>query len=226
MNTQLNNVDRIAELRAEFWQIQSKFDKLGDFGFKVKAFSLTLTSAILLAVIANKVSGWVGCLALIGLMAFFLLEKYQAAWKDAMGGRCKEIAQEIRRLQMQRSVSEMKRIRKAILSDTPYDFLHAIDLKRIELEKWKWQWKAVSVNVGWLVLRANGVFYISQCLMILIVSATLVIQHKPAPPRTIEDGITIKKGVLKELGELSIKGSSKGPIPSDLSNERKEVTVD
>jgi len=180
MNTQLNNVDRIAELRAEFWQIQSKFDKLGDFGFKVKAFSLTLTSAILLAVIANKVSGWVGFLALIGLMAFFLLEKYQAAWKDAMGGRC---------------------------------------IKRIELEKWKWQWKAVSVNVGWLVLRANGVFYISQCLMILIVSATLVIQHKPALPRTIEDGITIKKGVLKELGELSIKGSSKGPIPSDLSNE-------
>lgn len=193
LRSDFSSEDQINELTSEFWEVQAKFDKLGDFGFKVKAFSLTLTSAILIATAANKINGAVALIALLGLGAFYLLEQYQASWKSAFGARSKVITDQVRRLKMKRSPSEMKRIRKALTSDSPEDLLHSVELKRLELSKKTWDWYFLKINIGRWILRANGLFYLSQLLMVITVVLLLTSgsgeKQEPALRILVKDGV-------------------------------------
>ena len=207
----------LKELEVEFWNIQSKFDKLGDFGFKVKAFSITLTSAIVIAGIANKVGGGVVLLALVGLLAFFLLDRYQAAWKKALGARSSEITKEMNNLKMQRSKHENRKIRKAAKSGPPQNVLHAIELQKKKLKK---------NLLGELILKANEAFYAAQVVMILAISGFLLCEgckkedHDPPPKLKIKNGFYATGDELEFHSDLG--AASPNDPESGSSNEESE----
>ena len=245
----------LTELESEFWNIQGKVDKLGDFGFKVKAWSIALTSAFLVGAVSQKFDSWFLPLALFGILAFFILDKYHDVWKNAFVIRCKAIERKMQKLKMQRSPDELREIRKWKQTRTPASLIDAIKLKTEDLTKPKWtppwgtldrkklypyrfccvSWGKLLLNLddwirnpcGRLILHANGVFYVFQTLLIIAATLWLAIGTSEPQEENKAMKVDLEHPIQVEFAdELEIKPDSFGVrVIEDLDEATKDYSV-
>lgn len=80
----------------EFKLTQDKIDRIGDFHFRVRTWAITLSTALVVAAIANKVP-WYAYLATLPLIvAFNLIDRAQTKWQGALLGRARHLEKQLR----------------------------------------------------------------------------------------------------------------------------------
>lgn len=80
----------------EFKLTQDKIDRIGDFHFRVRTWAITLSTALVVAAIANKVP-WYAYLAMLPLIvAFNLIDRAQTKWQGALLGRARHLEKQLR----------------------------------------------------------------------------------------------------------------------------------
>lgn len=141
----------------EFKLLQDKFDKLGDFRFRVKTWSIGIIGGLLFGGIAAKLPFYAYLLLLLPVIAFCLFEQLQTEWQKAFHRRLVELDSSLRRKKL---VAIPERAREWG-SKRPQSILHAIEIRRNELQL---------TLVGQIILRANEFFYGMQVVLILCVA--------------------------------------------------------
>ncbi|MEO2032137.1 MAG: hypothetical protein ABGZ35_08625 [Planctomycetaceae bacterium] len=79
---------------SEFDLLQGKIDNVGDFSFRVKAWSISLTTAIVIGAMSRRIHPNAVLVALVGIGAFWLVAKNQSLWQKAFQKRCRVIDDE------------------------------------------------------------------------------------------------------------------------------------
>lgn len=156
----MNDAQR-KELIAEFELLQGKIDKMGDFAFRVKAWSISLTTAIVVGSVSSQIPPVATLVGLLGIVGFAIVEKQQLIWKSAFQARCRVIDDKIRKDSIRSDPNSAKDWAKAISSGPPQSLVHAIDLASRRLQK---NW------LGWVYLNATNIFYWGQVLLVLFIT--------------------------------------------------------
>ena len=154
----------------EFALIQGKIDKVGDFLFKVKAWSISLTTAVLIGGASEKIPWYVVLLGLLAIGGFWLLEVHQTVWKKAFQDRCRAIDEELRRIAIRSSPHNAVTWAKAAGKGPPQSLVHAIDLASRE-----------NRCCRWLILHASGAFYLLQVFLVLATACIMSLNSKGEP---------------------------------------------
>lgn len=194
------NSDERAELIAEFELLQGKIDKVGDFAFRVKAWSISLTTAIVVGSVSGKIEPRAVWVALVGIAGFWLVALNQSAWKEAFQERCREIDDALRLDAIRRNPLSASTWARAITKGPPQSLIHAINLKS----------KSLQGNLfGKLILRATTIFYAGQAVLVVAVAAYL------AQTEQLDD---VPKEISVE-GPVTVTVNTKSdtPIPQNTS---------
>jgi hypothetical protein len=157
----------IGRLLDEYKILQDKLDKIGEFRFTIKGWSVTVTLAALTAATAANASAWVALLPLLVAMAFFVLERKQHELSEAYGRRAVEIEAAMMRLRSGRG-RDLSSIR----------FIPGIgnSLWRVALRKRRFvSWRKV-------VKDADYAIYLIQALVIICVAGWIQFVRVPAQP--------------------------------------------
>jgi len=83
--------DNLDLLRKEYEIIQSKIDKIGEFKFKIRGWSITVLSAALAGLISQKMSSIYWGITFLIPVSFHYLEYEQEILSNALGRRAKNI---------------------------------------------------------------------------------------------------------------------------------------
>lgn len=142
----------------EFKLTQDKIDRIGDFHFRVRTWAITLSTALVVAAIANKVP-WYAYLATLSLIfAFNLIDRAQTNWQGALLGRARHLEKQLRDRGL-----EGPRIAQ---------FLD--NCRRGLMEEWR----------GRLVVGNGRVFYIVMYILVLTASLVAWSSAPTTPPAT------------------------------------------
>ncbi len=142
----------------EFKLAQDKIDRIGDFHFRVRTWAITLSTALVVAAIANKVPGYAYLAMLPLIVAFNLIDRAQTKWQGALLGRARHLEKQLRARGL-----EGPRIAQ---------FLD--DSRRDLMEGW----------FGRRVVENGRVFYLVMYILVLTASVVAWRDTRPTVPAT------------------------------------------
>lgn len=179
----------------EFRLIQDKIDKIGNFHFTVKAWAISLTTAIIAGGVLEKIPPTLVPLGLLAIAGFWLLEEYQSVWQRAFQNRCREIDTQLRLLDIKRWRQRATGWSKNEKTGPSQSLVHAIDLAARE--------KGSCRCLRWLVMRASGTFY--WILIFLVAASTVLLSW--APNRKSSQSVSVQIDSATE-GAVSVRTKS------------------
>jgi len=103
------NNNYAATFLEEYKIIQSKIDKIGEFKFKVKGWSITLVVGLIASIYANKVGYNLFPVILAIPLLFQILEHEQDEYSTALGNRAMALEKIIDRLSFTRDETDRKK---------------------------------------------------------------------------------------------------------------------
>ncbi|MEO0964297.1 MAG: hypothetical protein AAFY08_04180 [Planctomycetota bacterium] len=133
----------------EYVLVQEKIDKFSDATFKVKTWSVTVMSALLIGIAATNTSPLLYLLTLFPILSFYLLERYQKMWQNALSSRARVL---------DRSLHPST----PGVGPRPQMISQAIHFATRDALRSRW---------GRIQLNANGLFYLLQGVMVFLVVA-------------------------------------------------------
>lgn len=135
----------------EISMLQDKIDKIGDFRFRVKTWSISVMTAVLAGGIVLRLPPESMLITLLSILLFLMLEEQQKAWHEAFTERINEIYDERRRRFIFDNPGQpAKHIKSKLLA--------AIARKTRQLRDKGFR--------GYAVLRADYLFYFGQFVIV------------------------------------------------------------
>jgi hypothetical protein len=153
----------------EYKIIQSKIDKIGEFQFKVKSWSITLMGAVLFGGVALSrfLPALVGGLWVVGI--FHLSERRQRLNGQRLGRRASAIENGLRAFPPRGfTASQWERMKRLSpeLKVTP-GIADAIVGRKNERWDSQWLWEDRPAILRWMVRHADDLFYVAQYVLLL-----------------------------------------------------------
>jgi hypothetical protein len=166
----------------EYDLIQSKIDKIGEFQFKVKSWSVTLFGAVLFGGAATP-GATTSRLLLTAVSAFILAamfhlsERRQRQISQRLSGRASALERAFSELPPVANAETWRRIQHRIPSLRSVPGIAACIIGE-KGDKWKteWLWKDRRAILRWLVNHSDDAFYVAQYVLavgLFILTATL-----------------------------------------------------
>jgi hypothetical protein len=143
----------------EFKLTQDKIDRIGDFHFRVRTWAITLSTALVVAGVANKVPWWAYLATLPLIVAFNLIDRAQTKWQGALSARARHLEKELRGRGL----------------DGPRIAQYLDDCRRELEEEW----------FGRRIVGNGRVFYVTMYTLVLV-AIVLAWRDTPAKPPTAE----------------------------------------
>jgi len=163
----------------EYKLIQDKFDKIGDFRFRVKTWSVTLLGTFLFAGAAANVEPLLYFLFLVPCCCFWLLEEYQKIIQQALGAQLEEVALRMQRRRMVKDPAGLRAVLASRQSKRPRTIQDQIRQRLRMLQSTRRR-----RVLRWMVLWSDELFYLSQILIVIAVVAAAYLRE-PSVGKTI-----------------------------------------
>lgn len=143
----------------EYKILQDKIDKIGDFRFRIKSWTITLFTGFILGILATPLPKIAFLFAFVIVMLFHYFEGYQSIWHKAYSKRIIELENQFRK------------------STTGFPKIALHILKERYQKKRKF--------TGRLLLRANNIFYVILYIVIILFFVVNPTNKKPSEIKNI-----------------------------------------
>ena len=191
-------------LLEEYRIIQNKIDKIGEFEFKVRGWTITLESALIISLMTGRIplglSWYLFLLMVIIVLIFQFLEEKQREIKRALVSRVFIIEKAIDRIVINRSESSKK---KNALDRNVFDKLKGSPRIAVTLRNYGRR-RSVNAFKRMFTFKTH-VFYYAQYLVILTLLVSFLAYH-------IADKQNAKKDVTTNSKVYSVETSNKKTI--------------
>ncbi len=155
----------------EYKILQGKIDKIGDFRFKIKSWTITLFTGFILGTLVSPLPKITFLFAFVIVALFHYFEGYQSIWHKVYSKRIIEIENQLRK-------------------STP-------GFPKIALHTLKEHYRKKRKFTGRLMLGANYIFYLILYVVILILFVFNPIDNKPSEIKNVYIETPVKNELVK-----------------------------
>lgn len=155
----------------EYKILQDKIDKIGDFRFKIKGWTITLFTGFILGTLASPLPKIAFLFAFVIVALFHYFERYQSIWHKTYSRRIIEIENQLRKS----------------TKGFPKIALHTLKVHHQKKRKF----------IGRFMLRANNIFYVILYVVILILFVLNPVDKKSSEIKNIYIETPVKNELIK-----------------------------